>query len=440
MPTPQATSGWRAAALLMIVMMSLSAPSAGPRTARADGAEPRIRPSEIIVSIERASGLTVDALSAELGATPLAQLTPGSSTYLLGIPAGVDPELLAERLELDPRLDFAEPNYVTDAPEANPRGIGGWGGTDPSPLPGQPALAQIRLTEAHALSRGAGMIVAVIDTGAQLDHPGLVGSLLPGYDFIDGDMTPEDVVDGVDNDLDGLADEAYGHGTHVAGIVHTVAPDAQILVIRALTAEGSGESFTVAQAISYAVGRGATTINLSLGTSATSSVLRKAVIDAANAGVVVVAAAGNEATTDKQYPAAGNCAIAVTSVGAEDRRSAFANVGGWVSVAAPGESIFSAFPTSGYAYWSGTSMATPFVAGQAALLRSLRPALTVREVGDLIGGTAVSIGARNLDLSGQLGDGRIDLAASLSAARAGAPLQAEHSHIGGSCITPDLGG
>lgn len=438
MRTYQVRAGLRAAGLGAIVALSLLAAGAGPRPARAEAAEPAFRPSELVVAIDPASGLSIDELGARLGASVLAQLAPGTSTYLLRTRPGDDPERLAERLELDPRLRFAEPNYMTGAPEAHPRGIGGWGGADPSPLPLQSALAQVRLGEALGLSRGAGVTVAVIDTGAQLDHPAIVKSLAPGgRDFIDGDMTPEDALDGVDDDGDGLADEAFGHGTHVAGIVHTVAPDARLLIIRALTAEGTGDAFTVAQAIGYAASQGAGVINLSLGTPATSSVLKEAAVAASQLGAVVAAAAGNDGANLKQFPAAASCAIAVTSVGPNDRRSSFANFGGWVSVAAPGESIFSAFPPSGYAWWSGTSMATPFVAGQAALLRGLRPELTVRQIVTLIGGTAVNLDSGNSMFADLLGDGRIDLAASLLAAAASVEPRAGHSDIGGSCVAPD---
>lgn len=421
-------------ALAALVLLAAAPPA---RVARALEIEPAFRPAELIVEINPASGLTIESLADELSAAVASELAPEAATYLLHLPPDADVAALADRLDVDPRLDFAEPNYLAGAPEADPRGIGGWGGTDPAPLAGQPALAQIRMAESHAVSRGAGITVAVIDTGAQLDHPALASSLLAGRDFIDGDAMPTDAPDGLDDDGDGLADEAFGHGTHVAGIVHTIAPEARILVIRALTAEGVGDVFTVAQAIRSAADAGADVINLSLGAPAPSDVLRDAVVAASRAGAVVVAAAGNDASDDKQYPAAGSCAIAVASVGADDAASPFTNTGGWVSVAAPGESIFSTFPPGGYAWWSGTSMATPFVAGQAALLRSLQPALTPRAVAVLIGGTAVSLAGRNPQLRDDLGDGRIDLAASLAALSSGAELKAPASRISGSCVESD---
>jgi subtilisin family serine protease len=205
----------------------------------------------------------------------------------------------------------------------------------------------------------------------------------------------------------------YGHGTHVTGIVHLVAPDARLLPLRVLNSDGRGNNFRTASAIVYATHRGADAINLSLGTSHASALLRQVVGEAAQLGVVVVGAAGNLNTDAKQYPAAEACAIAVTSVNAQDKKSSFANYGDWIGVAAPGENIYSTFPVNGYAWGTGTSMATPFVAGQVALLQSADPQLTLDEVGRLIGGTARSLDKKNPAYRGLLGEGRIDLLASL---------------------------
>jgi thermitase len=407
----------------------------GAHPRRAQASDRDYRPGEIIVKINPAAGITDDDLNAELGTTTLRQLEPDSPVYLLRTPPGVDPRTLSGRLAVDQRLSLVEPNYVGRAPEVDPRGIGAWGGDDPSPLTLQSAFSQIGLAGALQISRGAGTTVAIIDTGVELDHPALAGSLRSdGYDFVDEDGVPADVADGVDQDGDGAADDAFGHGTHIAGIVHLVAPLAQIMPLRALNAEGGGDAFDIAQAIEYAISHRATVINLSLGTDTQSSLLKESVREATRAGVVVVAAAGNDASDAQRYPAANNCVIAVTAVGTSDLRSAFANYGSWVSVSAPGESIFSAFPHHGYAWWSGTSMATPFVAAQAALIRSLRPGLNIRNVGDLIGGTARSLDRLNPAFAGSLGDGRIDLAASLRSAAAGRIPSARRSHIGGGCL------
>src|SRR4029453_11617986 len=176
---------------------------------------------------------------------------------------------------------------------------------------------------------------------------------------------------------------------------------------------------------------GADAINLSLGTPNPSALLQDVVGEAAGLGVVVVAAAGNLNTNARQYPAAEACAIAVTSVNAQDKKSSFANYGDWIGVAAPGENIYSAFPVDGYAWGTGTSMAGPFVAGQAALLRGANPQLTLDEVGLLIGGTTDSLDRKNPAYRGKLGEGRIDLFASLESLVTNAWPTAEHNVFAG---------
>ncbi len=243
-----------------------------------------------------------------------------------------------------------------------------------------------------------------------------------------------DEPNGLDDDGDSLVDEAAGHGTHVAGIIHLVAPDARIMPLRVLDSDGRGNMFTLAKALLYASSNGADVVNLSLGTPSRSDLLRDAVRELTRNGVAVVAAAGNGNTNAKQYPAADNCALAVTSVGSANTKSTFANFGGWITVAAPGEGIYSTLPPSGYAWWSGTSMATPFVAGQAALISSLSPSLTVRDVATLISGTAQSLDVMNPAFAGQLGSGQIDIGVSLERLQAGHLSTSGGSPISGSCV------
>ena len=174
-----------------------------------------------------------------------------------------------------------------------------------------------------------------------------------------------------------------GHGTHVAGIVKLVAPQASIMPLRVLDREGYGTTFHVAEAIAYADANGADVINLSLGTPSWSMLLREKVDEAISHGVVVVAAAGNYNSLQPQYPASNvlpaaldkDGLLAVTSVSAAQKKSDFANYGTWVDIVAPGEEILSTYPVSKYAYWSGTSMATPFVSGEAALIHSVANSL-----------------------------------------------------------------
>lgn len=205
--------------------------------------------------------------------------------------------------------------------------------------------------------------IAIVDTGVQMNHPDLVGKLLPGYDFVNKDNSPDD---------------GNGHGTHVAGIAAAVtnnsqgisgmAPLASILPVRVLDNNGSGLLSDVANGIIFAANQGAQVINLSLGSTQGATTLQNAINYAWNKGVVLVAAAGNDGVTTPNYPAYYNNVIAVASTDSADQKSSFSNFGTWVEVAAPGSSILSTYTGSYYAYLSGTSMASPHVAGIAALL------------------------------------------------------------------------
>lgn len=371
---------------------------------------------EVIVKLNLLEpGATIEAVNQTYGTTTIRMLAaPGRAIYLLQAPAGVDLDQLVSAMENDARILYAEPNRITDAPEAIGRSGFAWGGFDPTPYNTQYPQTMLGLPAAHAISQGAGVVVAVIDTGVQLAHPDLAGHLTAArIDFVDGDNVPEDEFSGGD-------DYGAGHGTHVAGIVRLVAPQAQIMPIRVLDTDGRGYSFTVAEAILFAVENGAHVANLSLGMPEMRSDFLEDVIElAAQQGVVVVAAAGNLNSTQKQFPAAAECALGVTAIDPDRIKADFASYGNWVSLAAPGVGIHSTLPVDGYGSWSGTSMAAPFVAGQAALLLSLDPSLDVVQVADLMGGTAVNLNPTNPGYVNQLGMGQIDVIASLLSLQAG---------------------
>jgi thermitase len=259
-----------------------------------------------------------------------------------------------------------------------------------------------------------------LDTGVNLSHPLLAPQLTAvRYDFIDNDLVPEDAFTGQDHNGDGYADSVAGHGTHIAGIIHNVAPQAQIMPLRVLNSDGQGYTFVLAEAMLFAAEHGAKVINLSLGTAEPSILLLEVIDQLTAQGIVVVAAAGNLNADAPQFPAAADCVLAVTAVGYGPLKADFANYGDWVDIAAPGKTIYSTFPEGQFAWWSGTSMATPFVAGQAALLLSADPTLSLADVGRYIGGTAVSIDEPNPDYSNQLGHGRIHFGNSLQALTSG---------------------
>lgn len=413
--------------ILVLLLLTASIAQAGSQ-------KPRFVTEQIVVRLNPDVDVTIETINAAYGTTTVDTL-PSVNSYLLQMPADTAVTDLVDLLELDTRLEFAEPNYIAESPEANPSSVWVWGGQDAAPLNEQYALTAVNLLPAQAISQGEGIIVAVLDTGIQTDHPALAAAITPiQADFVTGDGLADDEFNGIDDDGDGLVDEAAGHGTHVAGIIHLVAPEAQIMPVRVLDSDGNGDVFALAQAILFASDNDADVINLSLGLSKSSGLLKEVIKQASRQGTLAVAAAGNLGNDDKQYPAAGTCALAVTAVGLNQTKASFANFGRWITIAAPGESIYSTFPQDGYAYWSGTSMATPFVSGQAALLSSLDASLTTRDLNALIVHSAQSLDLVNPEFDGDLGNGEIDLLASLQLWQTGNWQEKGKFLISSSCV------
>ncbi len=235
--------------------------------------------------------------------------------------------------------------------------------------------------------------IAVLDTGVQLNHPDLDGKLLPGYDYVDGDVVPED---------------GNSHGTHVAGTAAAetdngvggagTCPACRILPVRVLDASGGGTLAGIAQGIMYAADQGARVINLSLGGDGSRTVER-AVNYAWNKGAFLACAAGNENTSETllAYPAAYTNCFAVAATTSSDTRANFSNYGTWVEAAAPGMNIISTWTGGSYGASSGTSMAAPHVAGLAGLLAS--QGLTNTQIRDRICATADPIAGTGTEWS-----------------------------------------
>lgn len=256
-------------------------------------------------------------------------------------------------------------------------------------------LTRLRAEDTRSRRPATGVTVAVVDSGVDASHPDLAGAVLPGTDLVTGAG-------------DGTAD-GDGHGTHVAGIVAATAddgagvagfaPDARILPVRVLDDTGSGYDSDVAEGIIWAVDHGASVVNLSLGGPTPTDVTAAAVSYALSRGAVVVAAAGNERTEGNPvtYPAAYAGVIGVAASASDDTVAPFSNTGSYVDVTAPGVRIASTYPLDRYVYLSGTSMAAPFVAASAAVLRSADPALSPARVTELLQSTATDLGPAGRD-------------------------------------------
>jgi subtilisin family serine protease len=252
--------------------------------------------------------------------------------------------------------------------------------------------------EAWTQAQGSGVLVAILDSGVQLDHPDLAGSLWTNTAEVPGN--------GKDDDGNGFVDDVYGanmftndgnvsddegHGTHVAGIVAAragndiggvgVAPKARIMAVKVLDSNRSGNSTVLARGIRYAVDEGAHILNVSINGDSTTSDLTAALRYATDKGATIVTSAGNNSRNIDSAPSypASSTEPSVLSVTASDQSGgllSFANTGlASVDLAAPGDTILSTALGSGYENRSGTSMAAPFVTGALALLSSARPDL-----------------------------------------------------------------
>jgi subtilisin family serine protease len=409
---------------------------------------PDYLPGEVVVKLFNAADLPGVAADYALEVSPISQFGT-RPIFRLRILDGQEPPLKAAQLAGDGRVEYAEPNYLHSTPEGQKRSS--WARVEGvTNLTDQWAAAKIRLPAAHTVGRGAGVIVAVLDTGIDARHPAFAGRIHGGYDFVDMDPDPSEVFSGAE-------DLAFGHGTHVAGLVALAAPEARLMPLRVLNGAGEGNVWVLAEALAFAVNPdgdlatddGADVINLSLSTGRRTDFLDEILSvvtcsagsddewddgdendgdeddrdedDAGSdqdddyaagclsrGGAVVVAAAGNNGASVPEYPAAEGSSglLAVAATGPTDTRSIFSNYGPWVSLGAPGEAILSAIPNGAWGAWSGTSMAVPLVAGTAALVRAQAPYLTPAEVAWQITATAAPMGGDlpvRLDAAAALG-------------------------------------
>ncbi|MBJ6363125.1 S8 family peptidase [Paenibacillus sp. GCM10012307] len=282
-------------------------------------------------------------------------------------------------------------------------------------------LPSIETEKGWNVERGTNeIVVAVLDTGVQADHPDLKGQLMEGINIVDKNAKPDDDV---------------GHGTHVSGIIAAVVNNGEgvaglswynkVLPVKVLDASGAGTTYSVAEGIIWATDHGAKVINMSLGNYASAEFLHDAIKYAYDHDVVLVAASGNDNTDRPGYPAAYPEVFAVAATDTNGQRASFSNYGDYIDVAAPGASIASTYPGSQYAALSGTSMASPHVAALAALIRSKNPELTNKEVMQLMRDTSTDLGAVGKDTS--FGYGQIDVVRALSAAVGGLQPEAKGS-------------
>ncbi len=447
-------SSWLVVATLFALALAASNLRAAPLPP--DPPSPAYIPSELLVGF-KPGVLATDAVHARVGATILQVLGGRSAVHLVQLPAALSVPAAVAAYKQDARVAFAEPNYIAHAVIAPPNDASYVDGT-------QWALGKIQALNAWALfpntyytagTKPANSIkVAVIDTGVDYNHNDFVNAGGSSSDSAQGGQI--DRADGynyVTNTTDPLDD--HGHGTHVSGILGAAANtgtsyvvngvnrgiagvgfNAQVIPIKVLDSTGSGSYGAIANGIIRAADRGAVVINLSLGGTAFSYTLQSAVNYAWSKGSVVIAAAGNSGDGTPLYPAACNFAIGVAATDVNDQRGYFSSYGNWVGVAAPGVNILSTLPIvppasgigSYYGNLDGTSMASPHVAGLAALYAAANGITqstpggnaailrVIQQGADNVAGTA------NGGWSAQLGYGRINAWRTLSGANRSASV------------------
>jgi subtilisin family serine protease len=416
-----------------------------------------------------ASPSNVQSIVTRHGLTVVKELFDGANCVMLVTSPSADMSGVETEVESDLTVSSFEPEQLTSLPELSSLtqptltqsstsildGLPGrtlvsfFGSTVPSNYTTQTAASIIRLDNARTATSLTGSgVVAIIDTGADPNHPALVGVLVPGYDFTRNqagaselaDLNPTvaaqlqqsstSILDAqntlqlnssalailnqsstsiLDQSSTSILDSSlaeFGHGTMTAGIVHLVAPTARIMPLKAFRADGSSNLSDIIQAIYYAADHGANVISMSFSIGQPSPGLQAAVQYAFNKNVILVAASGNDGLKTLVYPASYNSVIGVGSSTNTDLRSTFSNFGsGVVNFAAPGEGVVTTFPGGNYAAGWGTSFSTPMVAGAASLVLQARPAA---KPGDILNGLS-----KTKQIS-DMGYGRIDLFQSLT--------------------------
>jgi hypothetical protein len=398
-PDVRSLSAARLLAVAACALMGASAVSAQAPQAPSHGAAPSWAPGRILLMPK--AGLSAHALGRIVAAhAGKARRIGANGLYIVDLPAGSE-GAAAQALARHPQIKFAEldrrvaPAFVPNDPYAGSE----W------------HLPQIGAAAAWDLAQGAGVTIAILDSGVDGTHPDLAQRLVPGWNFYDNNSNTADV---------------NGHGTAVAGAaaassnnalgVASVAGQAMLMPVRIADANAYAYWSTVAQGLTYAADHGARVANISYVGVAGSSSVRSAAQYMQGKGGLVVVCAGNNGVDENIAPT--TTMIPVSATDANDALTSWSSYGAFVAMSAPGLNIWTTARGGGYQAWWGTSFASPITAGVVALMMSAGPTLSGAQIESLLYSTATDLGAAGRDP--YYGYGRVDAAAAVRAVAGGA--------------------
>lgn len=388
--------------MLVLVMVALSGSSLSSQDGR-----PYFAADELVCKMR--PGHSIDSINQHFGTT-LKNQAQHINCFLLATQPGVDIDSLAMQIRMRPDVLYCGPNFYCDAPEPLQRSQPFLDEQYTGSFPEQEAASTLQLSQVHTLATGVGADVAVIDGGINLSHPLFTsqpGVVVSEWDYVDNDSIAFDEPGG----------SGSGHGTFVAGVVNLVAPSARIHAYRVLDTLGSGDGFSIALAALRAADDGCKVINLSLGMLGKHEALDDALRYLKGQDIMILGAAGNDSTAVDSlfpFPASEFYTEAIAALDSVNLKADFSNFGGRIDFCAPGTEIYAPYLDSSYAWWSGTSFATPFVSGLAALLSSIDSTLTWNELDSIMAATATSVDSMNPGMAGKLGHGLINILAPVS--------------------------
>jgi subtilisin family serine protease len=395
----------------VLLLLALALPSVSGAEVGALVSEHEVVPGELVVGFDDQASDALQRRTIQKAGGRIEDEVDSIDGVIVTARGSRDTDEVAAQLADDAPVDFVEPNYVLKQFRVpNDAAFGRLWGLQNSGQLGGRAGADVDAPAAWDVATGGDITVAVVDTGIDYTHGDLIHNMW---------RNPAELPNGIDDDQNGFADDVFGadfrnddgdplddssHGTHVAGVIGAEGNNAigsvgvnwkvRLMALKFLDDEGAGSTANAAEAIDYAVKAGARVINASWGGPAFSYALFKAIRNAGNQGALVVAAAGNEGSnsdSEPEYPASYDLpnVISVAATDAGDGLVDFSNYGArTVDLGAPGDDIYSTVPrfsdASGFEYFSGTSMAAPFVSGAAALYLSRTPSATVAQMRDTL--------------------------------------------------------